>query len=102
MSAPKPVVLCILDGWGLREEEAANAPKLADTPTMDRLVATCPHATLVTHGPDVGLPEGQTNLSHTFFKPIHDVFAWFMGSEKHLIRHMEFPFGHSLVGVAVA
>ncbi|MEO0479326.1 MAG: class I SAM-dependent methyltransferase [Planctomycetota bacterium] len=50
----------------------------------------------------VGLPEGQTNLSHSFFKPIHDVFAWFMGSEKHLIRHMEFPFGHSLVGVATA
>ena len=63
MSAPKPVVLCILDGWGLREEEAANAPKLADTPTMDRLMATCPHATLVTHGPDVGLPEGQMGNS---------------------------------------
>ena len=46
MSAPKPVVLCILDGWGLREEEEANAPKLARTPTMDHLMATCPNATL--------------------------------------------------------
>jgi 2,3-bisphosphoglycerate-independent phosphoglycerate mutase len=63
MSAPKPVVLCILDGWGLREDKEANAPKLARTPTMDRLMATCPHATLVTHGPDVGLPEGQMGNS---------------------------------------
>ena len=63
MSAPKPVVLCILDGWGLREEEEANAPKLARTPTMDRLSATFPSATLVTHGPDVGLPNGQMGNS---------------------------------------
>ena len=57
MAAPKPVVLCILDGWGLSEDRSANAPALADTPVMDRLVATCPNATLITHGPDVGLPE---------------------------------------------
>ncbi|WP_421905645.1 2,3-bisphosphoglycerate-independent phosphoglycerate mutase [Mameliella sp.] len=64
----KPVILTILDGWGLREEEANNAPKLANTPTMDRLMATCPHATLITHGPDVGLPTGQmgnSEVGHT-------------------------------------
>ena len=68
MSAPKPVVLCIMDGWGLREAREANAPALADTPTVDRILATCPHATLVTHGPDVGLPSGQmgnSEVGHT-------------------------------------
>ena len=64
----KPVILTILDGWGLREEKANNAPKLASTPTMDRLNATCPHATLITYGPDVGLPTGQmgnSEVGHT-------------------------------------
>ncbi|MBN9885942.1 2,3-bisphosphoglycerate-independent phosphoglycerate mutase [Salipiger abyssi] len=68
MTTPKPVVLTILDGWGLRDETAYNAPKLANTPTMDRLYATCPHATLVTFGPDVGLPSGQmgnSEVGHT-------------------------------------
>ena len=64
----KPVVLCILDGWGLSERREGNAPLLARTPVMDRLLATCPHATLTTHGPDVGLPEGQmgnSEVGHT-------------------------------------
>ncbi|SHH65453.1 2,3-bisphosphoglycerate-independent phosphoglycerate mutase [Marivita hallyeonensis] len=68
MTTPKPVVLTILDGWGLREDATANAPKLANTPTMDHLMATCPNATLVTHGPDVGLPSGQmgnSEVGHT-------------------------------------
>jgi 2,3-bisphosphoglycerate-independent phosphoglycerate mutase len=68
MSAPKPVVLCILDGWGLRDDPTANAPMLADTPNFDRMMATCPHATLVTHGPDAGLPTGQmgnSEVGHT-------------------------------------
>ena len=68
MTIPKPVVLCILDGWGLRQDAAANAPALARTPTFDRLMATCPSATLITHGPDVGLPTGQmgnSEVGHT-------------------------------------
>ncbi|MBT9386359.1 2,3-bisphosphoglycerate-independent phosphoglycerate mutase [Pseudooceanicola sp. CBS1P-1] len=68
MSIPKPVVLCILDGWGQRESREANAPALANTPTFDRIMATCPHATLVTFGPDVGLPKGQmgnSEVGHT-------------------------------------
>ncbi len=60
---PRPVVLMILDGWGLREEREANAPALADTPNFDRIFHTCPHATLVTHGRDVGLPPGQMGNS---------------------------------------
>ncbi|SFD70825.1 2,3-bisphosphoglycerate-independent phosphoglycerate mutase [Roseivivax sediminis] len=64
----KPVVLTILDGWGLSENREANAPALADTPNMDRLMRDCPHATLTTHGPDVGLPTGQmgnSEVGHT-------------------------------------
>jgi 2,3-bisphosphoglycerate-independent phosphoglycerate mutase len=64
----KPVMLCILDGWGLREETEANAPALARTPNFDRIWAECPHATLVAHGPDVGLPKGQmgnSEVGHT-------------------------------------
>ena len=68
MSAPKPVVLCILDGWGISDRREGNAPLLADTPTMDHSMATCPHATLTTFGPDVGLPKGQmgnSEVGHT-------------------------------------
>lgn len=64
----KPVVLCILDGWGKRDETGANAPALADTPNFDRLMATCPNSTLITHGRDVGLPTGQmgnSEVGHT-------------------------------------
>ncbi len=59
----KPVVLCILDGWGYRTEAQANAVALADTPNFDRIWAECPHSTLAAHGPDVGLPEGQMGNS---------------------------------------
>ncbi|EDM70455.1 phosphoglyceromutase [Roseobacter sp. AzwK-3b] len=68
MSSAKPVVLCILDGWGLSDRTEANAPVLADTPNFDRMIQTCPHATLITHGPDVGLPTGQmgnSEVGHT-------------------------------------
>ncbi|MCS6853909.1 MAG: 2,3-bisphosphoglycerate-independent phosphoglycerate mutase [Elioraea sp.] len=59
----RPVMLVVLDGWGWREEEAANAVRLAHTPTFDRLWQTCPHAFLRTSGADVGLPEGQMGNS---------------------------------------
>ncbi len=68
MTTPKPVVLTILDGWGLRDDTTANAPALAHTPTMDWLTANCPKAKLITHGPDVGLPTGQmgnSEVGHT-------------------------------------
>ncbi|MEM6482700.1 MAG: 2,3-bisphosphoglycerate-independent phosphoglycerate mutase [Pseudomonadota bacterium] len=63
MNAPKPAVLCILDGWGLSEVPEGNAPHLAQTPNFDWLMKTCPHATLLTHGSDVGLPPGQMGNS---------------------------------------
>ena len=68
MTVPKPVVLCILDGWGLSDRTEGNAPAQANVPTFNRLWSTCPHATLITHGPDVGLPSGQmgnSEVGHT-------------------------------------
>jgi 2,3-bisphosphoglycerate-independent phosphoglycerate mutase len=68
LTAIKPVVLCILDGWGVRADPTANAPALAEVPNVNRLHATCPHAELVTHGRDVGLPSGQmgnSEVGHT-------------------------------------
>lgn len=66
--APKPVVLCILDGWGTRSGPVANAPALAKTPNFDRILQNCPNTQLITHGPDVGLPTGQmgnSEVGHT-------------------------------------
>lgn len=68
MGIPKPVILCILDGWGQGTQKEGNAPLLADTPHFDRIMQTCPSATLITHGPDVGLPSGQmgnSEVGHT-------------------------------------
>ena len=58
-----PVVLCILDGWGLSKDKNSNAPALAKTPNFDHLWSTCPKTTLLTHGIDVGLPHGQMGNS---------------------------------------
>ncbi len=38
MSVPKPVVLCILDGWGKRADTTGNATALANTPNVDRVM----------------------------------------------------------------
>ncbi|MEJ1991674.1 MAG: 2,3-bisphosphoglycerate-independent phosphoglycerate mutase [Maritimibacter sp.] len=68
MTTPKPVCLCILDGFGIREERENNAVKLANTPTFDKLIETCPSAQLTTDGRSVGLPEGQmgnSEVGHT-------------------------------------
>lgn len=65
---PKPVVLCILDGWGLSDDTAFNAVVQANTPAFDRLMSTAPHARLIACGADVGLPEGQmgnSEVGHT-------------------------------------
>ncbi len=58
-----PVVLCILDGWGAREPAPDNAIALADTPCLDRLMATRPHALIDASELEVGLPSGQMGNS---------------------------------------
>lgn len=59
----KPVVLCILDGCGIREESDGNAFKNATKPTLDMLFNKYPHSILQASGPSVGLPEGQMGTS---------------------------------------
>jgi 2,3-bisphosphoglycerate-independent phosphoglycerate mutase len=61
--ARKPVVLCILDGWGLRDDPADNALAQARLPHYRRLLATRPFAKIGTSGRDVGLPDGQMGNS---------------------------------------
>jgi 2,3-bisphosphoglycerate-independent phosphoglycerate mutase len=56
-------LLVVLDGWGLAEAGPGNAVELAETPVFDKLWKRWPHTTLVTHGPAVGLPEGQMGNS---------------------------------------
>lgn len=65
---PKPVVLCILDGWGERTEEDNNAIAQAATPNWDRYVAELPRSRLQASALDVGLPAGQmgnSEVGHT-------------------------------------
>lgn len=59
----KPVVLAILDGYGIREEEHGNAVKQANTPNMDSFMAKFPNTTIFADGESVGLPEGQMGNS---------------------------------------
>jgi 2,3-bisphosphoglycerate-independent phosphoglycerate mutase len=63
-----PLVLVVLDGWGLREDADHNAIKLARTPTYLELLARFPHTSLTASGEAVGLPAGQmgnSEVGHT-------------------------------------
>ena len=55
--------LLILDGWGLGPKYESDAIAQANTPFMDALMQSRPHSTLITHGEDVGLPDGQMGNS---------------------------------------
>jgi len=62
--APRPALLCILDGWGWRPgDDPDNAIAQARTPNYSRLLKECPHALLATSGSAVGLPKGQMGNS---------------------------------------
>ncbi len=64
----KPIVLTILDGYGINENETANAVKLAETLFLDKLIKQMPTTIIKTSGLDVGLPEGQmgnSEVGHT-------------------------------------
>jgi 2,3-bisphosphoglycerate-independent phosphoglycerate mutase len=65
---PRPVVLCILDGWGERTDADDNAIARAKTPVWHRLMARWPHAHLQASEHYVGLPDGQmgnSEVGHT-------------------------------------
>ena len=59
----KPIVLCIMDGWGINKNTENNAVALAKTPNVDLLTKTFPYSTLHASGEDVGLPIGQVGNS---------------------------------------
>ena len=57
------VLLMILDGWGMTQNPEVSAVAQAKTPFMDALPHQYPNAQLLTHGPHVGLPDGQMGNS---------------------------------------
>ena len=59
----KPVVLMILDGYGLNDNCEANAVCEGRTPVMDQLMSQCPFVKGQASGLAVGLPEGQMGNS---------------------------------------
>ena len=65
----KPVVLCIMDGFGwVPDAPDGNAIVAASTPNLDRIMSECPHTTIGASGLDVGLPDGQmgnSEVGHT-------------------------------------
>ncbi len=60
---PRPVVLCVLDGWGFREDASDNAISQAKKPVFDKYWAASPHALLDASEEHVGLPKGQIGNS---------------------------------------
>ena len=61
--ATSPVVLAILDGWGISASCTGNAACKAQTPVLDSLRQTFPNSQLSASGTDVGLPVGQMGNS---------------------------------------
>jgi 2,3-bisphosphoglycerate-independent phosphoglycerate mutase len=59
----KKVILAILDGWGIGSGDHTDAIFHAKTPIFDHLLEKYPNATLLTHGENVGLPDGQMGNS---------------------------------------
>ena len=62
---PKPLVVIILDGWGVSLISEGNAIAAADTPTMDTYARTYPSAAVSAAGIEVGLPWGEVGNSET-------------------------------------
>ena len=64
----KPVVLCIMDGFGKNPSDYGNAISAAETPNLDKLMAKFPMTYIGASGMDVGLPDGQmgnSEVGHT-------------------------------------
>lgn len=59
----RPIVLMVLDGWGMREEQVGNGIFSAKTPNFDQYIKNYAHSTLLASGEAVGLPEGQQGNS---------------------------------------
>ncbi|KKU28694.1 MAG: 2,3-bisphosphoglycerate-independent phosphoglycerate mutase [Microgenomates group bacterium GW2011_GWC1_46_20] len=64
-STPKPIVLAILDGWGLAPPGPGNAIASAKTPNMTSLWNAYTHTQLIAHGESVGLPKSEPGNTET-------------------------------------
>lgn len=62
---PKFVLLVVLDGWGIAARNPGNAISLAETPNMNRFLASYPHTQLGASGDSVGLPHGEVGNTET-------------------------------------
>ncbi|MBI4733768.1 MAG: 2,3-bisphosphoglycerate-independent phosphoglycerate mutase [Rubrobacteridae bacterium] len=60
---PKPVVLCVMDGWGINPDIEGNAIKAAKTPNLDRYEIEFSKTEISASGESVGLPDGQMGNS---------------------------------------
>ncbi len=60
---PKPLVLCILDGWGISQDSPGNSITRANPTNFNSLWFSYPHTLLVASGQAVGIPEGQVGNS---------------------------------------
>jgi 2,3-bisphosphoglycerate-independent phosphoglycerate mutase len=60
---PRPVVLCVLDGWGFRKDASDNAVTRAKAPNFRQAWDKWPHALLDASEEYVGLPKGQIGNS---------------------------------------
>jgi 2,3-bisphosphoglycerate-independent phosphoglycerate mutase len=63
LNPPRPVVLCVLDGWGFLPNGPSNAIREAAPANWQRLVKSFPHTTIEASALDVGLPQGQMGNS---------------------------------------
>jgi len=61
----KLVILTVLDGWGIAANGPGNAITQAETPNMNRFMATYPHTQLGASGDSVGLPKGEDGNTET-------------------------------------
>lgn len=68
MKDKRPVILIVMDGIGISNSEYGNAVKAAYTPTIDRLIQSCPNIGIKAHGTAVGLPTdddmGNSEVGH--------------------------------------
>jgi 2,3-bisphosphoglycerate-independent phosphoglycerate mutase len=68
MDIKRPVVLVVMDGIGINQDDYGNAVKAAYTPALNSLYSTCPNVQLKAHGTAVGLPSdedmGNSEVGH--------------------------------------
>lgn len=90
----RPVVLVVLDGWGIGRDEPGNAILAANTPTMDHLTRSYPFATLRCSGEAVGLPDeqmGNSEVGHLNLGAGFIVYQWITRIDKAIRDGSFFP-----------